>query len=109
MTERDELLNFIKCAIDFCNLAAGEGISIDNLSPEDFFFDYSGATGYEDWCTISDYVIDQIERDRLEIERLRKALSECLGTLTGGMDGTWTADSDPISMARAALNKDNNQ
>lgn len=47
---------------------------------------------------------DQIERDGLEIERLRKALSECLGTLTGGMDGTWTADSDPISMARAALN-----
>lgn len=71
--ERDELLNLIKCAIEFCNLAAGEGISIDNLSPEDFLFYYSSATGYEDWCTISDYVIDQIKRDGREIERLRKS------------------------------------
>lgn len=43
------------------------------------------------------------ERKDAEIARLREALSECLGTLTGGMDGTWTDGVDCREMARAAL------
>lgn len=110
MSERDELLKLIKCAIEFCNLAAGEGITIDNLSPEDFLFDYSDATGYEDWCTISDYVIDQIMRDGREIERLREVLTwygeqARLARLIHreGDDGRIALSADGGGRARAAL------
>lgn len=106
MTERDELLNLIKCAIEFCNLAAGEGISIDNLSPEDFLLDYSGATGYEDWCTISDYVIDQIMRDGREIERLTAESQRLRATLSALTATDCYSRDECTAMARAALNEE---
>ena len=34
---------------------------------------------------------------------LAEALEECLGALTGGMDGKWSEGVDPAEMARAAL------
>ena len=36
---------------------------------------------------------------------LYEALEECLGAMTGGMDGRWSADVDPVDMARNALQK----
>ena len=49
--------DLIRNALDFANLAAGEGIVIDDLSPEDFLMEYSVATGDEDWDTLSDRIL----------------------------------------------------
>lgn len=38
------------------------------------------------------------------IVELRDILSECLGAMTGGMDGTWSEEFDPIHGARQTLN-----
>lgn len=46
--------NLIRNAIRFANLAAGKGIEIDGLAPEDFMTDYTLATYDEDWDTIAD-------------------------------------------------------
>lgn len=53
-TIRQARANLIRDAIRFANLAAGEGIKIDGLAPEDFMTDYTLATYDEDWDTIAD-------------------------------------------------------
>lgn len=48
--------DLIRAALRFADLAAGEGIEIDGLAPEDFLTAYSEATGDEDWDTIADRI-----------------------------------------------------
>lgn len=50
----------IRQAIKFANLAAGEGIYIDGIGPEDFLMDYSDETGFEDWDALEDHVIERL-------------------------------------------------
>ena len=52
----DAMRKMIVQAVRFANAAAGEGITIDSLSPELFLLDYSEATGDEDWHTLADRV-----------------------------------------------------
>jgi len=35
--------------------------------------------------------------------KARDALSECLGRMTGGMDGVWRGDANPIESALSAI------
>lgn len=67
-TEAVEAL--VKDALKFCNLAAGEGFILFGVSPEDFLFAYSKATGFEDWDNIGQHIIASIhaERDQLRDE-----------------------------------------
>lgn len=57
-------LKLIRHAIKFANLAAGEGISIDGIEPEDFLMDYSVETGFEDWDAMEDHVVAAITTQR---------------------------------------------
>lgn len=52
----DVMREMIVQAVRFANAAAGEGITIDGLSPEIFLLDYSEATDEEDWHTLADRV-----------------------------------------------------
>lgn len=52
----DAMRQMIVQAVRFANAAAGEGITIDRLSPELFLLDYNEATGDEDWRTLADRV-----------------------------------------------------
>lgn len=58
MTHHDkarELVELVRVALTFCNAAAGEGLVIDGMSPEDFLMDYSNATGFTDWDRFGDH------------------------------------------------------
>lgn len=50
----------IRDAIKFANLAAGEGIYIDGIGPEDFLMDYSAETRFEDWDALEDHIIERL-------------------------------------------------
>ena len=57
MTRRDDpLIEMIVKSVQFANLAAGEGLSIDGLTPEEFLLDYSEAKDFEDWDCLADHV-----------------------------------------------------
>lgn len=60
MTDTRELVELIRAALNFCNAAAGDGLEIDGMSPEDFLMRYSDATGFEDWDRIGDHAADTI-------------------------------------------------
>lgn len=77
MTDTRELVKLVRVALTFCNVAAGEGLEIDGLSPEDFLMSYSDATGFEDWDRIGDHASDLITALAEENQRLREALKEC--------------------------------
>ena len=57
MTNNPEV-ELIRNALHFSNLAAGEGITLDGKSPEDFLMEYSVATGDDDWDMLSDRISD---------------------------------------------------
>lgn len=48
-------------------------------------------------------LIDEIEQRQAAIRELRSSLDGCLGHMTGGMDGTWSEEFDPIHGARQTL------
>lgn len=52
----------------------------------------------------SDIAAELAHRDII-IDELKSAAGMALGSLTGGMDGTWDAFDDPIEALREALNK----
>ena len=86
------ILNSLK----FSNLAAGEGFVLFGVSPEDFLFAYSKATGFEDWDNIGQHIITfmRAERDALEAENER---------LKAQVDTTWN---EAIEAAADACNKE---
>lgn len=57
-------LKLIRKAIKFANLAAGEGIYIEGIGPEDFLMEYSVETGFEDWDAMDDYVFAALTNHR---------------------------------------------
>lgn len=54
----------IRAALDFANRAAGEGLSIDGLAPEDFLMDYCIATGFEDFESLADHVLATLNENK---------------------------------------------
>lgn len=46
------VVDLVRNALHFSNLAAGEGINLDGISPEDFLMEYSVASGDDDWDTL---------------------------------------------------------
>ena len=67
-------------AVRFANLAAGEGICIDDLEPETFLFDYSQATGNEDWDTLPARILAARAADAERIRGLEAERDELRGT-----------------------------
>ena len=77
--EARALVDLIRSAVKFANLAAGEGVSIADLQPEDFLMAYTDATGFDDWDNLDSHAadaltdaLDEIERLTAEIDRLSK-------------------------------------
>lgn len=70
--------DLVRNALDFANRAAGEGIEIDGLSPEDFLMKYSVTTGDEDWDTLTDRILDDLtpSPEAQSVETLAKDASE---------------------------------
>lgn len=100
MTDTRELVELIRTALNFCNAAAGEGLEIDGMSPEEFLMRYSDATGFTDWDRIGDHAADaltalseqvRVLEDQVECKELRISDLE--------QDLQTTAD----ALARAAL------
>ena len=87
MTDTRELVELIRAALNFCNAAAGEGLEIDGMSPEDFLMRYSDATGFEDWDRIGDHAADTItalsERCRVLEEAVEAVIQFHNSTFTG--------------------------
>ena len=49
---KEALITMLCAAVQFADKAAGEGLEIDGVCPEYFLFDYSEATGDEDYETL---------------------------------------------------------
>jgi hypothetical protein len=62
----------IRQALAFAVKAAGEGLCIDGLSPEEFLLDYSEWSGLEDWDAIPDLIAAQVD-DALAEDNVKQA------------------------------------
>lgn len=61
MSEYGPMAKLIRDALTFANAAAGEGLEIDGLSPEEFLFDYADKTGMEEWDQLPDMIADIVD------------------------------------------------
>lgn len=99
-----ETVALIKTALQFCNSAAGEGLEIDALCPEEFLMRYSDAAGFEDWDHLGDHIADQLSATIERCERLEKALSDMVSVAAqDGWEKAMTGRQLILKIARAAL------
>lgn len=61
MSEYAPIAKLIRDALAFANAAAGEGLEIDGLSPEEFLFAYAEATGIDEWDHLPDMIADMVD------------------------------------------------
>ena len=101
--------DLVRNALDFANRAAGEGIVIDGLSPEDFLMDYSVATDDDDWDTLPDRILAALTPDPgcQPIETISRAAQDVLAERqrqisVEGWDDTHDDCNDKSELAQAA-------
>ena len=72
--DTQELVALLRTAVEFANAAAGEGLELDGLCPEEFLMLYSDATELEGWDALGQHVEDDLTAQAEEIRALKEAL-----------------------------------